>query len=159
MMIKQLKKAKLSYKYRRHDIYYFINCMGHFYYASSSLNILVPIVTAWKSGYYIIQNSTWAHSKYMPLNTFLQNWKKLPYIYTNCCSFQLKWTLEAVKLWYLLFLLTQSRPIICRSTVSNNKALFLHNYLRNIMLWIQNNFNMLRTDLKTDTFLIQRYDR
>ncbi len=26
------------------------------------------------------------------------------------------------------------------------------------MLWIQNNFNMLR-DLKTDTFLIQRYDR
>ncbi len=64
---------------------------------------------------------------------------------TYDCSFQNKWTLEAVKLWCLLFLFTQ----IYR--VSIKKTQFSHNYLKNIMLWLQNNINMLG-DLKTDAF-------
>ncbi len=48
-----------------------------------------------------------AHWKCVPLNIFLQNKKKNVPIHTNHCSFQLKWTLEAVKLWKILFLFTQ----------------------------------------------------
>ncbi len=62
---------------------------------------------------------------------------------------QFKLILEAVKLQQLLFLVTHS--MICRYTVSTDIAKFSHNYLRNIMLWIQNNFYTLR-DLKTDSF-------
>ncbi len=45
-----------------------------------------------------------AHWKYVPPPTFLQ--KNVP-ICTNRCSFQLKLTLEAVKLWQLLFHFTK----------------------------------------------------
>ncbi len=55
----------------------------------------------------------------MLLPTFLWNSKYVP-ICTNRCSFQLKWTLEAVKLPQLLFLFTQN--MICRSTVLMNSG-------------------------------------
>ncbi len=63
--------------------------------------------------------ATWAHWKYVLLPTFLRNSNNVP-IHTKHCSFQLKWTLEAVKLPQLLFLFTQN--MICRSMVSINKA-------------------------------------
>ncbi len=86
----------------------------------------------------------WCNIGSLEIHTSTYNSAKLKNvpIHTNHSSFQLKWTLEAVKLPQLLFLFTQN--LIWRSTV-------LHNYFRNIMLWIQNNFNMLR-DLKTDAF-------
>ncbi len=70
--------------------------------------------------------------------------KNVP-IQTNRFSFQLKLTLEAVKLCQLLLLFTQSMIL----KVHSFTAYFTHYYLRNII--IQNNFKMLR-DLKTDTF-------
>ncbi len=67
------------------------------------------------------------------------------HIHTNHCSFQLKWTLEAVKL-PLLFLFTQS--MIRRSTVLINKLIFSF-LLEEYYLWIQNNILQL---LKTELF-------
>ncbi len=66
---------------------------------------------------------------------------------TYYCSFtfQKKQTLEAVKLRHILLLFTHIYRVLI------NKAYFSHNYLKNIMLRLQNNINMLG-DLKTDAF-------
>ncbi len=83
-----------------------------------------------------------AHWKYVPLPTFLWNSKYVP-ICTNRCSFQLKWTLEAVKLPQLLFLFTQN--MICRSTVLINsgahRSLSTEKlYVFNFIFWNSANF-------------------
>ncbi len=65
------------------------------------------------------------------------------------CIFRNKLTLEAVKLQSLLFLFTQLYR------VSMIKAKFSHNYLKNIILCLQNNINMLG-DLKTDAESLAR---
>ncbi len=53
---------------------------------------------------------THAHWKFMLLSTFLLNTREVP-IHMNHCSFQLKWTLEAVKLWQLLFSMIYSTRV------------------------------------------------
>ncbi len=74
---------------------------------------------------------------------FCKTEKNVP-ICTIHCSFQLKSTLEAVKL-------TTFIPFHTKYDLQEQFWLFSHSYLQNGMLWLLNNFNILH-DLKTESF-------